>query len=74
MVKQKAKKLSLNLANQPRWVLAITGVSGLILAYGIFSRALDTGSWWEYLAGLVLTVQAVRWLIQVIKGNEHKTK
>jgi hypothetical protein len=30
--------------------------AGLVLAYALASRAIDTGSWWEYFGGFVFVL------------------
>jgi hypothetical protein len=52
--------------NQKIW-LASTGIISLGLAYLLLSRAIDTGSWWEYLGTLVLLVFAINRLLNSIK-------
>ncbi len=38
----------------------LMGLLGLLLAYGLGSRAFDTGSWWQYFGTLLLLVLSVR--------------
>ncbi|HUD07097.1 MAG TPA: hypothetical protein VMR34_04370 [Candidatus Saccharimonadales bacterium] len=52
--------------DQPR-PIAFAGVVGLILAYFIGSRALDTGSYWEYLFTLIFLVIAIRLMIRSLR-------
>lgn len=47
--------------------LAIGGVIGLLLFYTIISRALNTGSYWEYFFGLAFLVMAIRLFIRSIR-------
>ena len=47
--------------------VAIGGLIGLILAYILLSRALYTGSYWEYLIGLILLIFAIRLFIRSIR-------
>ncbi len=47
--------------------LAIAGFVGVILSYILISRALDTGSYWEYLFGLIVIFIAIRLFIRSIK-------
>jgi uncharacterized membrane protein len=35
------------------------GIAGLVIAYLLVSRAIDTGSWWEYLGALVFLILAI---------------
>lgn len=46
------------------------GVAGLIclgLAYALALQALDTGSWWEYGASLVLIIVGFRYVLGAVK-------
>lgn len=45
----------------------LTCVIGLIAAYAFVSRALDTGSYWQYLAAVVSSVIFVMYLIRSFK-------
>lgn len=47
--------------------LIVSAAAGLILAYALGSRAIDTGSYWEYLGCLVFLALAVRLLIRAFK-------
>lgn len=47
--------------------LAIAGLVGLILAYIVGSRALDTGSYWEYLFTVVVLVVSIRLFIRSLR-------
>lgn len=44
-----------------------SAVAGLLLAYAFVSRALDTGSYWQYLAGLAFLVLSVKLGVRAIK-------
>lgn len=46
--------------------LIITAVIELVLAYIVISRAVDTGSWWEYLITFVLALGAVSSIMKVL--------
>jgi hypothetical protein len=35
------------------------GIAGLVIAYLLVSRAIDTGSWWEYLGAIVFLILAI---------------
>ncbi len=48
------------------------GVAFLLLAYISGSRALDTGSYWEYLACVVFLVLGIKFIAQSFK--QHGTK
>jgi len=47
--------------------LVIGGIIGLLLAYVIISRALNTGSYWEYFFGLVILVISIRLFIRSLR-------
>ncbi len=40
------------------------GVIGLILAYLLGSRGLDTGSWWQYLGTFLLLALSIRLFVK----------
>lgn len=42
-------------------------IISLILAYIVLSRALDTGSYWEYLGGFVLLGLVIKFIIRLIQ-------
>jgi hypothetical protein len=46
---------------------AVFAVLELGLAYGVGSRAIDTGSWWEYGLTLLLSIGGVQNLIRLIR-------
>ncbi len=43
------------------------GIVGLVLAYLLCTRALDTASWWQYFGTLLLLVIAIRLIVRGIK-------
>ena len=43
----------------------------LVVAYLLASRAIDTGSWWEYGFGLVLLVSSLNILVKLIGKIVH---
>lgn len=47
--------------------LAFGGIIGLIITYFIFSRALDTGSYWEYLFTVIFILISIRLFIRSIQ-------
>jgi len=47
--------------------LALAGLAGLILAYIVGARALNTGSYWEYLITFVLLIIVTRLFIRSIR-------
>jgi hypothetical protein len=47
--------------------LVIGGVIGLILFYIVISRALDTGSYWEYFFALAIIIISIRLFIRSIR-------
>jgi hypothetical protein len=50
------------------WPLAIAGVVGLIITYIVASRALNTGSYWEYLFTLIFVTISIRLLIRSLRS------
>lgn len=44
------------------------GVIGLILAYLLGSRGLDTGSWWQYLGTFLLLALSIRLIMKAFKN------
>ena len=58
--------------------LFIFGVLELGIAYGLGSRALDTGSWWEYGLALLFLIggiqNVVRLMKKVISGKSKTNK
>lgn len=59
------KKVIDTAKQQPR--LFAKGVIGLILAYALGSRAIDTGSYWQYLGCLVFAFLGVKLLVRAFK-------
>jgi hypothetical protein len=51
--------------DQPK--LVVSGVVGLLIAYALASRAIDTGSWWEYLGCFVFLVLGAKLLVRAFK-------
>lgn len=52
--------------------LVFRGGVGVFLGYAFLSRALDTGSYWQYLGALVFTVLGIRLLKRSLKkGYDH---
>lgn len=67
--KSTTKSRTVKSANQydtPR-NLVFGGLIGLLLAYVIVSRALNTGSYWEYFFGLVILIITIRLFIRSLK-------
>lgn len=58
--------------------LLIFGIVELILAYIIGSRAIETGSLWQYALTIILFVGGLKNLIKLVinlfHGNKHKAK
>ena len=48
----------------------IVGIVALAVSYIVGSRAFDTGSWWEYLATLILFIVGIKELIISIKPKQ----
>lgn len=46
------------------------GIAGLVLAYLLATRALDTGSWWQYFGTLLLLVLSIRLIAHGIKSKK----
>lgn len=56
--------------------LAIFGLLELAIAFGLGTRALDTGSWWEYGFTLLFFIGGVQNLVKLIgkfTSAKHKT-
>jgi hypothetical protein len=47
--------------------LVIAGAIGLLLFYTIASRALNTGSYWEYLFALIIVIISIRLFIRSLR-------
>lgn len=47
--------------------LALAGLVGIVLTYFVASRALNTGSYWEYLLTVVLLIISIRLFIRSIR-------
>jgi predicted tellurium resistance membrane protein TerC len=45
------------------------GVVGVVLGYFFVTRAIDTGSWWEYLGTVIFTVLGVKLIIRAVKQH-----
>lgn len=45
-------------------------IIGLLLAYLLVSRALDTGSWWQYFGSFLLVFLAIRLIAGNIKSKK----
>lgn len=45
----------------------LSGLVGLVLMYALATRAIDTGSWWQYLGSFLLLILSLRLLIHSIK-------
>jgi hypothetical protein len=48
------------------------GIIGLILAYALVSRAIDTGSYWQYLGTFLLLALSVKLFIRSFKNNGNQ--
>ncbi len=49
---------------------AVFGLVELGLAYGLGSRALDTGSWWEYGLALLLLIGGVQNIVRMVRNRQ----
>jgi len=47
--------------------LVVFGVLELAVAYGLASRAIDTGSWWQYGLGLLFLIGGLQNIIKLIR-------
>lgn len=58
--------------------LLIFGLAELLIAYAIASRAIHTGSLWQYFFTFVFLLGAAqnlfRLVLKIIHGNKHKAK
>ncbi len=43
------------------------GLLGMVLAYAFLSRALDTGSYWQYLGAVLLLILGIKLIIRAFK-------
>lgn len=69
----KTSKISSTTWQQSRGALLVSVAVGLILAYAFISRALDTGSYWQYLGAVVFLTLAVKLFARALKvGNDRK--
>lgn len=63
---------------QTKLGLLTAAVIELLLSYLLTSRAIDTGSWWQYLFALIFLVGGAQNLIQLAKaalrGNKPNKK
>jgi predicted tellurium resistance membrane protein TerC len=50
----------------------IGGIIGLILAYALVSRAIDTGSYWQYLGTFLLLILSIKLFIRTFRSNGDK--
>jgi hypothetical protein len=50
-----------------RVLLVAQAAIGLILAYALASRAIDTGSYWQYFGTLVILALSVKLFVRAIK-------
>ena len=46
-----------------------SGLLAFVLAYIVASRALNTGSWWEYLGTVILLTFGINRLIAALRGK-----
>lgn len=47
--------------------LIVSGVAGILLAYAFLTRALDTGSYWQYAGGVIFLLAGLKMLIRARK-------
>lgn len=53
-----------------RSALLLMGAAGLTLAYFLVTRALDTGSYWQYLGTIILLTLGIRLITRGIKSKK----
>ena len=58
---------------KPKAGIAV-GVILLVLSYALGSRALDTGSYWEYLGCLVALIFSIKFIVRAIRNLKHGQK
>jgi hypothetical protein len=51
-------------------VLLVVGTIGLGLGVALFTRAFDTGSWWQYLGAILLFTLSFRLFKRAIKTRQ----
>lgn len=52
-----------------RVALSVSGLIGLGLAFGLMTRALSTGSYWQYLGTLALLVLSIRLFVNAVRNG-----
>ncbi len=52
----------------------VIGLVFLVLAYIAGSRALDTGSYWEYLGCLVALVLGIKFIVHAVRNHRYGKK
>lgn len=63
-------KLKGQLRRLGRLQRGLAGIICLAFAYVVASRALDTGSWWEYGAALLLIIAGCRYVLLAVKSSK----
>ncbi len=53
---------------------SVIGAGFLLLAYAIGSRALDTGSYWEYLGCVVALAFSIKFIVHALHANKYGKK
>lgn len=70
----KATVAELGKWHKTRMGYTVFGTVELLLSYALFSRAIDTGSWWQYSFGLIFLVGAVQNYLKAIWFKRHGKK
>jgi predicted tellurium resistance membrane protein TerC len=48
----------------------IGGIIGLILAYALVSRAIDSGSYWQYLGTVILFALSIKLFVRTFRNGK----
>jgi uncharacterized membrane protein HdeD (DUF308 family) len=57
---------------QTRKGLVLTGIVELLIAYLLGSRAIDTGSWWQYLLTVLFLLGALQNLVRTVRLHDKE--
>jgi hypothetical protein len=50
-----------------RTMLMVQAAIGLVLAYALASRAIDTGSYWQYFGALIVLALSIKLFIRAVR-------
>lgn len=67
------KQVQISVTKDPAKLTGL-GTVGLVLAYILASRAIDTGSLWQYIGVLILVIYSIRFLAKAISISIHERK